>query len=363
VTIPYKKFLGFEKGDDGRPKIVEREAAIVRMIYRLFMEGMTPSAIARRLIEKGHPTPGGKKVWQASTVESILTNEKYRGDAVLQKSFTIDFLTKKKKINEGEVPQYYVENSHEAIIDPAEFEAAQAEMERRKKLGRPSACNSPLSTRLVCGDCGGFYGAKVWGSNTKYRKVIWRCNDKYKRGEKCSTPHVTEEDVKRKFLAAFNSVLAYREELADNCRIAQKALCDCAALDAETAALCQEIGVLEALVRGTILASCEGSNEEGVPGNGNPYIQKLDSAIERQKELEVIRREKLNKRALLDSCIRSIEDSGESIETFDERLWAAVTERVTVMPDGALVFSFKDGTDITIGNRQTAGHTTLVDRI
>ena len=97
------------------------------------------------------------------------------------------------------------------------------------------------------------------------------------------------------------------------------------------------------------LASCEGSNEEGAPGNGNPYIQKLDSAIKRQKELEALRREKQIKRALLDGFIRNIEESGESIGEFDERLWAAVTEKVTVMPYGALVFSFKDGTDITIG--------------
>ncbi|MDD4135420.1 MAG: recombinase family protein, partial [Eubacteriales bacterium] len=97
VSLPYKKFLGYEKGEDGRPAIVESEAVIVRMIYRLFMEGMTPSAIAKRLKEAGILTPGGKTVWQASTVRSILTNEKYRGDAILQKSFTVDFLTKKKK--------------------------------------------------------------------------------------------------------------------------------------------------------------------------------------------------------------------------------------------------------------------------
>lgn len=348
VSLPYKQFLGFEKGEDGRPAIVESEAASVRMIYRLFMEGMTPSAIAKRLIEKGILTPGGKTVWQVSTVKSILTNEKYRGDAVLQKSFTVDFLTKKKKANEGEVPKYFVENSHAAIIDPVEFDAVQAEMERRKKLGRPSAYNSPLSARIVCGDCGGYFGAKVWCSTSKYRRVIWRCNEKYKREEPCSTPHVTEEDVRRKFVSAFNSVLSWRKELLDNCRHAQNTLCDCAALDAETAALGQEIGVLEALARGTILASCEGSNEEGVPGNGNPYIQKLDSAIKRQKELEALRREKQIKRALLDGFIRNIEESGESIGEFDERLWAAVTEKVTVMPYGALVFSFKDGTDITI---------------
>lgn len=108
VSLPYKQFLGFEKGGDGRLAIVESKAANVRMIYRLFMEGMTPSAIAKRLMKEGILTPGGKTVWQVSTVKSILTNEKYRGDAVLKKSFTVDFLTKKKKANEGEVPKCFV---------------------------------------------------------------------------------------------------------------------------------------------------------------------------------------------------------------------------------------------------------------
>ena len=346
VTLPYKKFLGYEKGEDERPKIVESEAAIVRMIYQWFMEGMTPSAIARRLMEKGIPTPANKTVWQASTVRSILTNEKYRGDAVLQKSFTVDFLTKKKKANEGEIPKYFVENSHPAIIDPKEFDAVQTEMERRSKLGRPSACNSPLSTRVLCGDCGGYYGSKVWSSNTKYRKVIWRCNNKYKRDEKCTTPHVTEEDVKRKFVTAFNTVLSWREELIGNCRFAQKALCDCTALNAEIAETEREIEVLEALARRSILTEAS----ETSPDKGNPYLQKLDKARKHQAELEESKWEKQNKNRLLDNFIRNIERSGKSISDFDDRLWAAAVDKVTVQPDGTLVFRFKDGTEIPIGD-------------
>ena len=118
VSLPYGQFLGYEKGEDNTPRIVEKEAEIIRRIYKLFLEGKTPSAVARCLTEEGYPTPSGKKVWQPSTVKSILQNEKYKGDAILQKSYTVDFLTKKKKINEGELPQYYVENSHPAIITP-----------------------------------------------------------------------------------------------------------------------------------------------------------------------------------------------------------------------------------------------------
>ena len=128
VSLPYKHFLGYRKGADGLPEIVPEEAEIVRSIYRWFMEGMTPYKIACILIEKGIPTPSGKEQWHLSTVKSILTNEKYKGSALLQKKFTVDFLTKKTKVNEGEVPQYYVEESHPAIIPPEEFELVQAEM-------------------------------------------------------------------------------------------------------------------------------------------------------------------------------------------------------------------------------------------
>ena len=118
VSMPYRHFLGYRKGADGLPEIVPEEAELVRRIYKLFMQGKTAHAIGKILTSEGIPTPAGKAKWQSSTIESILQNEKYRGDARLQKKFTVDFLQKKMKVNEGEVPQYYVENIHPAIIDP-----------------------------------------------------------------------------------------------------------------------------------------------------------------------------------------------------------------------------------------------------
>ena len=179
VSLPYKQFLGYRKGADGFPEIVPEEAGIVRRIYARFMKGLTPCAIARELTADGILTPSGKPNWQSSTVESILKNEKYKGAALLQKCFTVDFLTKKRKINEGEVPQYYVEHSHEPIISPEEFDKVQAEFERRKPLGRQYSGKSIFASRIVCGDCGSFYGPNVWNSNSKYRRVIWQCNGKF----------------------------------------------------------------------------------------------------------------------------------------------------------------------------------------
>ena len=116
VSLPYGQFLGYEKGEDGLPKIVEAEAEIVRLIYKMYLNGKTVTAIASYLTARGVPTPAGKRKWNVSTVLSILQNEKYKGDALLQKKYTVDFLSKKTKVNEGEIPQYYVENSHPAII-------------------------------------------------------------------------------------------------------------------------------------------------------------------------------------------------------------------------------------------------------
>ena len=148
VSLPYSHFLGYRKGENGLPEIVPEEAETVRWIYSLFLSGKTTCSIASLLTREGIPTPAGKKKWAASTVESILKNEKYKGNALLQKAFTVDFLTKKQKKNEGEVPQYYVENSHPAIIDPAEWKLVQRELERRKSIGRSYSGNSIFSCLL-----------------------------------------------------------------------------------------------------------------------------------------------------------------------------------------------------------------------
>jgi len=164
VSIPYGHFLGYRKGADGLPEVVPEEAEIVRSIYQMFIEGTTTNAIAKRLTDKGIPTPAGKQNWQRATVESILRNEKYKGAALLQKSFTVDFLQKKMKINEGEVPQYYVEHSHEAIIAPEEWERVQLELTRRKNSLRRTRCISLFAGILIYVNCGEIFYSKVLNS-------------------------------------------------------------------------------------------------------------------------------------------------------------------------------------------------------
>lgn len=132
---------------------------------------------------------------------------------MLQKTYTIDFLTKKKNVNKGELPQYYVENNHEAIIDRETFDAVQLVLDKKEKR---KASTTIFSSKLVCGDCGHFFGSKVWHSTSKYRRVIYRCNEKYNGEAKCSTPHVTEDEVKSWFVTAVNQVLENKEEILEN---------------------------------------------------------------------------------------------------------------------------------------------------
>ena len=131
VTLPWKSFLGFERGENGLPQIVEEEAEIIRSIYRNYLDGMTLQGIARLLIKRGIKTPCGKTKWTAEGVRHILTNEKYKGDAILQKTYTVDFLSKEVRVNNGERKQWYIHDSHDAIVTPETFKLVQAELKRR----------------------------------------------------------------------------------------------------------------------------------------------------------------------------------------------------------------------------------------
>ena len=172
VSVPFGRFLGYDRGPDGNLVVNEEQAKVVRRIYAEFLQGYTPYAIGRRLTEDGIPTPGGKTKWNPSVIRSILTNEKYKGDALLQKVFTEDFITKKKIRNTGQVPQYYVEGNHEAIVSAETFDLVQEQMAARKPGNNRYSGVHVFSGMVFCGDCGSRYGSKVLHANDKYRKII-----------------------------------------------------------------------------------------------------------------------------------------------------------------------------------------------
>jgi len=355
VSLPYKRFLGYKKGPDGFPQIVEEEAIIVRLIYRLFLYGKSPSTIAIYLTDEGIPTPGGKAKWRPNAVESILTNEKYKGDARLQKKFTVDFLTKKQKVNEGEVPQYYVTNSHPAIISTEIFDLAQYEFKRRKADGRWTSSTHPFSGKIFCGDCGGQYGSKVWDSNNEYRRVIWRCNDKYKdkiRKACCHTPHLTEDEIKSAFLAAFNGILHDRAEIMAAYGEVMEALTDTADLDAERERLEQETEVVMGLIRAIIEENArKAQDQEEYQRKYTGYCERFEAARNRLAEIQDACLERTAKRVKIQMFMEEIERRDGLVDGFDEELWYSTVDSVTVYEDKKMTFTFRDGRRVDIDSK------------
>ena len=213
VVFRYKNFLGYRKGDDGQPEIVPEEAETIRLIYDRFLAGDSLKGIAELLKEKGIKSPTGKAEWQFSTIQSILSNERYKGDAIINKTYTTDCISKKVRVNNGERPKYYVENSHPAIIDSATFGRVQEELARRsgkRKISRKAKTEQgkysskyALTELLVCGECKSAYRRCTWTASGK-KKIMWRCINRIEYAKKyChNSPSVEESILQRAVMAA-----------------------------------------------------------------------------------------------------------------------------------------------------------------
>ena len=229
LHVNHTKFLGYDKDKNGNLVVNEKQAKIVRRIYKEFLDGKGANRIARDLELSGVPNWNGKAKWYEGSIRKMLTNEKYKGDALLQKTYTVDFLSKKRADNNGEVPQYYVEDSHPAIIDKEMWEAVQLEMERRRNFALQygiqkleyATTSNPFAGRVICGSCGQVFGRKVWNStDDRFRRIIWRCNGKYVvKGEKgCESRHIDDEVLYQAFVDVFNAMIENRDYFMEKCR-------------------------------------------------------------------------------------------------------------------------------------------------
>lgn len=207
VSFSYNSFLGYKKGADGKPEIVEDEAKVVREIFDKYLEGESVRTIAKYLTANQIATPTGKEVWHYGTVKSILSNEKYKGDALINKTYVVDCISKKVKRNNGERAQYYVENNHPAIISPEKFNRVQEEMARRtskekvKQIGTKTELGKysskyALSELLICGECHTPYRRCTWTTTDGKKKIMWRCINRLDYGKKyCHHSPSVEESV------------------------------------------------------------------------------------------------------------------------------------------------------------------------
>lgn len=348
-SLAYKHFLGYEKGENGLPKIVEHEAKIIREIYQLFLGGSTVRSIADYLTLRQIPTPRGRKKWSTSTIMSILQNEKYKGDALLQKTYTADFLTKKVKKNCGEVPQYYIENSHPAIIDAETFDLVQKEIERRRPHRHQLHRSSPLNAKIICGECGGFYGRKVWHSNSKYRKSIWQCNCKYDNESHCSTPNLNENEIKNAFAIAFNRILDDKAEHLARLEKLQKELSDTSSLDEQLKAATSEHARLLAELRRYMEENTRQIQDQT---EYNRRFSEMDTACQKQEKIIAQLKKQLidqqTRKEQAERFLYILTECCNPIREFDTDFWSSMIENVTVSQDKTLSFRFYDGAVIDV---------------
>lgn len=224
VTFQYKKMLGYRKGADGQPEIVPEEAEVIKRIYHRYLDGCTLGQIKRELDEDNVPTAQGVEFWSPAIIHNILTNEKYIGDALLQKTYVTDCISKKVKKNQGERAMYYVENNHPAIISREMFDQVRNEMTRRSskrkvlqksgktELGKYSG-KYALTELLVCGECGSPYKRVTWARNGK-KWIVWRCVSRLEFGTQyChNSPTLDESKLHSAILASMNEFAVIRQE-------------------------------------------------------------------------------------------------------------------------------------------------------
>ena len=346
TSVGYSAFLGYDKDF----KINEEQAKVVKLIYKLFLGGRSFYAITKELEKWGIKSPSGKDKWYISTVRSILTNEKYRGDALIQKEYTADFLDKTRRKNTGEIPQYYVEEHHEAIIPPDLFDVVQTEIKARENGGKHSGV-SIFANKIKCGYCGGWYGAKVWHSTDKYRRVIYRCNKKYaQKGKPCSTRHLTEEEIKRIFVKALNSLVEVKENVIAELQALIDDICQMEELIEERDKVEQELSVLAERLETLIRENARVAQDQ------NAYLKQENEIRARylEKQGHIARlderiAERESKRKTLEGMIQVVCGINEEQVAFDEDLWSGLLDHIVVKEDGAAVVVFKGGIEISVG--------------
>jgi site-specific DNA recombinase len=345
VQVNYNRFLGYTKDKDGHLVIDPEQAEIVKRIYREYLEGYSMDKIAAGLEADGILTGAGKEKWHTSTINKILRNEKYIGDALLQKTYTTDFLTKKRIKNNGTVPQYYVEDDHEAIIPKELFMQVQAELVRRRVVHvsptgkkRSFSCNHCFAQMVFCGDCGELYRRVHW-NNHGCKSIVWRCISRLEPGSadtNCTNRTVNELLLQEVTVTAINQILTERgtflKQLQAN--IAK------AVVSADTLSPDGIQARLEELQKELIKKA---NNKQDYDAIADEIFRLRDQ--KEQSELDSHHREELMKR------IRELQDfiAGQEadITEFDEALVRKLIEKITVFADHFTV-EFKSGITIDI---------------
>ena len=330
VSLPYAHFLGYRKGENGLPEIVPEEAEIVRYIYQRFIDGLTPYKIANELTAQGIPTPCGKEKWSASTVKSILTNEKYKGDALLQKKFTVDFLTKSNKSTRDKFRNTMsrtairqLSRQRSSILCSRNFKNAALSLTAAPAFMRPRLSAETAGVTLV----------RRFGIPTVNIAV---CNSKFKGSHFCTTPHLYEPEIQEKFLQAFAQYFSQKDVVIKNCQFALNHL---KKQESRKAELQDEFVAVNEKLKEYIQHG--GENFDAL----NAKYEELSAQLDAEEAAEFDRKRRIAK---MQKILQTLKKTDSVLETFDESVWNAVLENLTVFHDGSLVFLFRDGTEIKV---------------
>ena len=345
VQVNHNRFLGYTKDNDGHLIIDPEQAEIVKRIYREYLEGSSMDKIADGLMADGILTGAGKTKWHTSTINKILRNEKYMGDALLQKTYTTDFLTKKRIKNNGTVPQYYVEGDHEAIIPKELFMQVQAELVRRRVVHvsptgkkRSFSCNHCFAQMVFCGDCGELYRRVHW-NNHGCKSIVWRCISRLEptsADKNCTNRTVNELLLQEITVKAFHQILTERDYFL---KTLQQNIAK-AVVNADTLSPDGIQTRLEELQKELIKKA---NNKQGYDAIADEIFRLRDQ--KEQSELDSHHREEAMNR------IKELQDFIAGQETditeFDEALVKKLIEKITVFADHFTV-EFKSGITIDI---------------
>jgi len=343
VQVNHNRFLGYTKDEDKRLVIDPEGAEIVKRIYREYLEGASLLQIAIGLEADGVLTAAGKTKWRPETLKKILQNEKYIGDALLQKTYTVDFLSKKRVKNNGIVPQYYVENSHEPIIPRDLFMQVQEEMVRRTnirsgKSGKKRVYSSKyaLSSIVYCGQCGDIYRRVHW-NNRGCKSIVWRCVSRLEeKGSDCTSPTINEETLQTAVIKAINQLLANKEPLL---QVLQKNIT--IVLNEENEKAITDIdGKLEKLQQ-QLLQQAKSKNDY------NEVADEIYRLRELKQNVMIENAEREGRRQRIDEMIEFLNEQSYELDEYDEQLVRRLIEKVTVFEEKITV-EFKSGVEIDV---------------
>ena len=349
VYLPHKNFIGY-KYDENKNIIIDKDNEwVIRLIYKEFMSGRTFRQICKILEEKGVKTPGGKYKWNDTTVRSILRNEKYCGSAILQKTFVEDFLTHTTKVNNGEVPKYYVKDSHPGIIPKEEWDMVQLELQRRTKLRYSYSSKNCFSSKLICADCGHLYGSKVWHSTDKYKKTIWQCNYKFdkKNKEQCQTPTLNEEEIKAMFVDAYNKMIVSKDEILKNLELVLNQIVSVESIEDKIKEVNKDI---ESVVNDVEILIHSSKDTDEI--KQKELELKYDKLIKKLKELEHQKEEVTDKRNKINTFISTLKKKANAISKFDEELFNIMVDKAVVHRDKSIEFIFNSGYKVKVKARK-----------